>query len=192
MDAQFGSIKGVTRTRVGYTGGTKKDPTYRNLGDHTEAVQIEFDPKQVSYRKLADLFWNSHNPQDRSGSRQYMAAAFYHTEEQKRVILEARASAPSGANDKIFTQVLPASTFYPAEEYHQKYYLQGNRTLMKALEEHYPDRTDLLGSTVAARLNGYLAGHLTLEELRKALARLVDLSRAVREKILESMPDRGR
>ncbi len=63
---------------------------------------------------------------------------------------------------------------------------------MEALREAYPDRTDLLGSTVAARLNGYLAGHLTLEELREALARLVDLSRTVREKILESMPDRGR
>ena len=122
MDAQFGSIEGVTKTRVGYTGGTTKNPTYRNLGDHTEAVQIEFDPKQVSYRKLADLFWNSHNPQDRSGSRQYMTAVFYHTEEQKRVILEAQARSSSEATGKIFTQVLPASIFYPAEEYHQHYY----------------------------------------------------------------------
>ena len=192
MDAQFGSIKGVTRTRVGYTGGTKKDPTYHHLGDHTETVQIEFDPGQVPYKNLVDLFWSSHDPHDRPGSRQYMAAVFYHTEEQKRVILEARASAPSGANDKIFTQVLPASTFYPAEEYHQKYYLQGNRALMKALEEYYPDRTDLLESTVAARLNGYLAGHITFGEIREALARLVDLPRTVREKILESMPGRGR
>lgn len=173
---------------MGYTGGTKKDPTYRNLGDHTEAVQIEFDPKQVSYRELADLFWNSHNPQERSGSQQYMAAAFYHTEEQKRVILEAQARSSSGTTGTIFTQVLPASTFYPAEEYHQKYFLQGNRTLMKALEEHYPDRSDLLESTVAARLNGYLAGHMSFGEMREALDRLVDLPQMVRGKILESMP----
>jgi len=192
VDARFGSIEGVKRTRVGYTGGTKKDPTYRKLGDHTEAVQIEFDPKQVSYGELADLFWNSHNPQDRSGSRQYMAAAFYHTEEQKRVILEAQVRSSSGTTGKIFTQVLPASIFYPAEEYHQKYFLQGNRTLMKALEEHYPDRTDLLESTVAARLNGYLAGHMSFAEMRKALDRLVDLPQTVRGKILESMPGRER
>jgi len=192
VDARFGSIEGVTRTRVGYTGGTKKDPTYRKLGDHTEAVQIEFDPKQVPYRKLVDLFWSSHDPHDRPGSRQYMTAVFYHTEEQKRVILEAQARSSSGAAGKIFTQVLPASIFYPAEEYHQKYYLQGNRALMKALEERYPDRTELLESTVAARLNGYLAGHMTFGEVRGALARLVDLPRTVREKILESMPGRDR
>jgi peptide-methionine (S)-S-oxide reductase len=192
VDARFGSIEGVTRTRVGYTGGTKKDPTYRNLRDHTEAVQIEFDPKQVPYRKLVDLFWSSHDPHDRSGSRQYMAAAFYHTEEQKRVILEAQARSSSGTTGKIFTQVLPASIFYPAEEYHQKYFLQGNRTLMKVLEEHYPDRTDLLESTVAARLNGYLAGHMSFGEMREALERLVDLPQMVREKILESMPGRAR
>jgi methionine-S-sulfoxide reductase len=192
VDARFGSIEGVTRTRVGYTGGTKKDPTYRKLREHTEAVQIEFDQKQVPYRKLVDLFWSSHDPHDRPGSRQYMTAVFYHTEEQKRVILEAQARSSSGTTGKIFTQVLPASIFYPAEEYHQKYYLQGNRALMKALEERYPDRTELLESTVAARLNGYLAGHMTFGEIREALARLVDLPRTVREKILESMPGRDR
>jgi len=191
VDAQFGSIEGVTRTRVGYTGGTTKNPTYRNLGDHTESVQIEFDPEKVRYSELADLFWSSHDPGKRPRSRQYMSAVFYHTEDQKREILEARDRSLS-EGQKIFTQILPASVFYPAEECHQKYSLQKERTLMKVLDELHSDRRALFDSPAAARLNGYLAGHMTIEELGKALRDLDDLSPTAREKILDSVPNRGR
>jgi len=191
VDAQFGSIEGVTRTRVGYTGGTKHNPTYHNLGDHTEAVQIEFDPKKVPYSELADLFWSSHDPRSRPGSRQYMAAVFYHTEDQKRLLLEARDRSLSGARGKLFTQILPASEFYPAEEYHQKYSLQKERALMKVLSDLYSDRRALFDSPAAARLNGHLAAHMTLEELREALFNLDDLPPETREKLLDSVSNRG-
>ncbi|TFG92467.1 MAG: peptide-methionine (S)-S-oxide reductase [Syntrophobacterales bacterium] len=184
-------MEGVTRTRVGYTGGTTKNPTYHNLGDHTETIQIEFDPGKVSYSELADLFWSSHDPKDRPGSRQYMDAAFYHTEDQKRLILKARDRYLSEEEGKIFTKILPASAFYPAEEYHQKYSLQKERALMKVLSELYPDRQLLLDSAAAARLNGYLAGHSTLEELKRALSAL-ELPLTAREKILDSVPQRTR
>ena len=187
MDAQFGSIEGVTRTRVGYTGGTKRNPTYRNLGDHTEAVRIEFDPGKVRYSELADFFWSSHDPGSKPGSRQYMAAVFYHTEDQKRLILEARDRSLSDTKGNIFTQILPASEFYPAEEYHQKYSLQKERTMMKVLSEAYPDRQALFDSPAAARLNSYFARHITIEELREALSNLDDLPPGAREKLLDSV-----
>lgn len=104
-----------------------------------------------------------------------MAAIFYHTEDQKRVIRELRDRHLSETEGRIFTPVLPASTFYPAEEYHQKYYLQQESSLMEALGEFYPNRQAILDSAVAARLNGYLAAHLTLEELGEALRKLDDL-----------------
>ncbi len=67
----------MVRTRVGYAGGTKRNPTYYNLGDHTETIQIDYDPTYVSYRELLDIFWESHDPAARPWSRQYMAVVFY-------------------------------------------------------------------------------------------------------------------
>ncbi|MBN2398578.1 MAG: peptide-methionine (S)-S-oxide reductase [Deltaproteobacteria bacterium] len=180
-------MEGVTRTRVGYTGGTKKDPIYHDLGDHTEAVQIEFDPEKVPYGELADLFWSSHDPRRRPPSRQYMAAIFYHTDDQKQSILEARDRHVSEGEGRVFTQVLPASTFYPAEEYHQKYYLQQEPSLMRMLGELYPNRQAILDSAAAARLNGYLAAHLTFDEFREALLDLDDLPPNAREKIMNGV-----
>lgn len=116
-----------------------------------------------------------------------MAAVFYHTEEQRRLILEARDRYSSGARGKIFTQILPASEFYPEGEYHQKYSLQKERTLMKVLSELYPDRRVLFGSPAAARLNGHLAGHITLKELRDALFDLDDFSPGACETLLYSV-----
>lgn len=121
-----------------------------------------------------------------------MSAVFYHTEDQKRLILEARERSLSGAQGKIFTQILPAPEFYPAEEYHQKYSLQKERTLMKVLSDLYPDKQTLFDSPAAARLNGYFAGHSTIEDLREALSNLNDLPPGTREKLLDSVSNRGR
>ncbi len=119
-------------------------------------------------------------------TRQYMYAVFYHTEEQKRLILKSRDCSLSEEGGKIFTQILPAPEFYPAEEYHQKYSLQKERTLMKVLSELYPDRRALFDSPAAARLNGYLAGYSTFEGLKGALFDL-DLPPMTYEKILDSV-----
>jgi len=116
-----------------------------------------------------------------------MAAIFYHSEDQKRSILEARDRHLTEGGGKIFTQILPASMFYPAEEYHQKYYLQQESSLMRMLGELYPNRQAILDSAAAASLNGYLAAHLTLDELREALLDLDDLPPNAREKIMNGV-----
>jgi len=115
-----------------------------------------------------------------------MSAIFYHSEDQRKLILEARDRSLS-KGQKVFTQILPASVFYPAEEYHQKYSLQKDQDLMEMLSELYPDRQDLLDSTAAARLNGYLAAHLTFDELRETLCRIEELSPNLRERILNGI-----
>ena len=74
----------MIRTRVGYTGGNKENPTYRTLGDHTESIEVDYDPGIISYADLLKVFWRSHDPGSRSWSRQYIAAIFYHNEEQKK------------------------------------------------------------------------------------------------------------
>jgi peptide-methionine (S)-S-oxide reductase len=169
-DSRFGSIRGVVRTRVGYAGGTTKNPTYYNLGDHTETIQIDYDPAQISYEELLDVFWDSHNPAQRPWSRQYMSIVFYHNDEQKRLAMETRDREAARIQGEIFTEIVPASEFYLAEAYHQKYRLRQVPDLMQEFSVMYPDNEDFVASTAAARVNGYLGGYGTVEALQTELS----------------------
>jgi peptide-methionine (S)-S-oxide reductase len=142
------------------------------LGDHAETIQIDYDPTQISYKELLDIFWGSHNPAQRPWSRQYMSIVFYHNDEQKRLAMETRDREAAKINGEIFTEIVPASEFYRAEAYHQKYRLRQVPDLMKEFSIIYPDNDDFVDSTVAARLNGYVGGHGTFEALRAELSGL--------------------
>ena len=133
VESLFKQIKGVVETTVGYTGGTSPDPTYRQvctgITGHAEAVQVKFDPKVVSYEELLSLFWRMHDPttQNRQGpdvGTQYRSAIFYHSEEQRKAAERSKEEFDrSGVYiNKATTQIVPASTFYAAEDYHQDYF----------------------------------------------------------------------
>lgn len=162
----------MVRTRVGYAGGSKEAPTYHSLGDHTETIQIDYDPSQISYSDLLDIFWRTHNPSARAWSKQYMSAVFYHNEEQKKRAEESREREASKRGKEIQTQILPFTAFYRAEDYHQKYRLRREGILLQELERIYPAADDLVDSTAAARVNGYLGGHGTSADLKTDLNRL--------------------
>ncbi|SPF36323.1 Peptide methionine sulfoxide reductase MsrA (fragment) [Syntrophobacter sp. SbD1] len=147
----------MIRTRVGYTGGNKENPAYHSLGDHTESIEVDYDPSIISYADLLEVFWRSHDPGSRSWSRQYMSAIFYHNEEQKNLALESGKREEARTHGKIYTEILPASRFYRAEDYHQKYYLRQRPELIRELKAIYPSNEDFQDSTAAARLNSYLA-----------------------------------
>ena len=133
VEPSFSKIKGVTSTMVGFTGGRLENPTYEDVctgqTGHAEAIQVEYDPSAVSYDELLEVFWGNHDPTtlNRQGpdvGEQYRSAIFFHSAEQEAA---ARASKEklqnSGMYEKnIVTQIVPASQFYKAEEYHQKYY----------------------------------------------------------------------
>lgn len=161
-DAKFGAIPGVVRTRVGYAGGDKKDPTYHALGDHTETVQIDYDPESITYQDLLEVFWGSHDP-TRSRTRQYISIVFYHDEEQRRLAENSRDNLEKQIEDDIVTEIIPYKEFYLAEDYHQKYNLRNHNSLMEAFKEIYPDSEDLIDSTAVARANGYSAGYGRIE-----------------------------
>lgn len=154
----------MVRTRVGYAGGTTPDPTYRTIGDHTEAVQLDYDPATLGYADLLDVFWSEHRPTTPPHSRQYASRIFFLDEEQ-REIAEASVRVVSAALGRVFTTVEPLTRFYVAEDYHQKYRLRGERALCAELSAIYPDPAALRESTAAAGINGYLDGHGTLAEL---------------------------
>ncbi len=179
----------MIRTRVGYTGGTKKNPTYASLGDHSESIEIDFDPKHISYEKLLEIFWASHDPTERSWSTQYKAAIFYHNDSQKRLAIETRDREAAKRHRHIGTEILPAEDFYPAEAYHQKYRLRQDRDLMKEFNAMYPSNQDFMNSTAAARINGYLAGYGSMQSLEEELGSL-GLSPAAREKLMNIVKGR--
>ncbi len=125
--------KGVKSTQVGYTGGQLVNPTYEEVctdkTGHAEAVEVEYDPNEISYEELLDVFWNNHNPTtlNRQGPDmgvQYRSAIFYHDDEQKAIAEKSKQTLGKSGKfeNPIVTEIVPAPSFYKAEEYHQKYF----------------------------------------------------------------------
>lgn len=133
VEDAFSQLKGVKSTMVGYTGGTKADPTYKEVctgaTGHAEAIEVDFDPAQISYRELLAAFFQAHDPTtlNRQGpdfGTQYRSALFYHDADQEAAARDAVATLQKAGVFKkpIVTQIVPAAPFYRAEEYHQKYF----------------------------------------------------------------------
>jgi len=133
VEAIFRKVDGVIETTVGYTGGSTRDPSYEEVcagkTGHAETVQIIFDPNKISYVELLDIFWDNHNPttldcQGPDIGNQYRSAIFFHTPEQKAIAQTKKSELESSGQfgQPIVTEITAASTFYPAEEYHQRYY----------------------------------------------------------------------
>lgn len=134
VEDAFSRTRGVMSTIVGYTGGWLEDPTYPKVCSdktgHAEAIQVEFDPNEISYENLLDVFWSIHDPttKDRQGpdvGSQYRSMIAYHTPEQELIAtrsIEKLDKSNRFNGRKIVTELVPGSTFYKAEQYHQKYY----------------------------------------------------------------------
>jgi len=174
----------VVRTRVGYAGGTKQGPTYRDLGDHTETIQIDFDPARITYRELLDIFWAGHEPMRRSWSRQYAAIVFTHNEEQRKLAEETKTRTARDLRAPVQTEIISYSGFTLAENYHQKHSLQQYPYFLDELRRIYPSPGEFVASTSAARLNGYLGGEGSYEALIQELDGL-GLSPARRQMLRE-------
>ncbi len=148
VERTFQQVEGIESTRVGYTGGTTSNPTYKQVcrgrTGHAEAVEVTYDPDRISYEELLDVFWQSHNPttKDRQGAdfgRQYRSAIFVHGSEQEQVAQASRTNRSAELNGdrrllgllppkQIVTEIVPATTFWEAEAHHQNY-LGGRRSV---------------------------------------------------------------
>ena len=169
---------------MGYAGGSKDNPTYHDLGDHSEAIQIDYDPTLISYQELLDIFWSSHSPTARPWSRQYASIIFYHNQEQKRLAEASLDREAASGGGPIYTEIVPFDRFTLAETYHQKYRLQQDPALVREFRAIYPQDEDFINSTAAARVNGYVGGYGTLAALEAEIEDL-GLSQTAQEKLLE-------
>jgi peptide-methionine (S)-S-oxide reductase len=136
VEVEFRNTPGVTDARVGYVGGDAERPTYEEVCSgstgHAEAVEVTFDPSEISYADLVDRFWDLHDPTqvNRQGwdvGTQYRSAIFTHSPEQAEVAAESKARAQTQFSGPIATEIVPATTFWPAEEYHQQYLVKNGR-----------------------------------------------------------------
>jgi peptide-methionine (S)-S-oxide reductase len=131
MEPPFEKLTGVVSVTSGYTGGQKPNPTYEEVSagatGHAEAVEIVYDPQKVSYAQLLDVFWHNVDPTQADAQfcdhgRQYRTAIFTHDEEQRRLADESKKQVQARFPKPVVTEIVPASRFYPAEEYHQDFY----------------------------------------------------------------------
>jgi len=130
-EAIFEKFKGVKAVTSGYAGGKKPNPTYREvctgLTGHAEVIQVEYEPSVINYDQLLEIFWEAHDPttMNRQGAdegTQYRSVIFYHNEAQKKAAEAAKKLAASHFASPIVTEIVPLTTFYPAEDYHQDYF----------------------------------------------------------------------
>ena len=150
----------MLRTRVGYCGGTALHPTYRSIGDHTEAISIDYDPTQINFVDLLAHFWNGHHSQSMPFGRQYMHAVFYRNESQRALAIESldeHASSLGVSPNRITTSIVPVGEFTIAELYHQKYRIRSMDPVRVFLESTYPEVKAFADSSVGTRIN-VLAG----------------------------------
>ncbi|UCB59283.1 MAG: peptide-methionine (S)-S-oxide reductase MsrA [Thermoplasmatales archaeon] len=136
VEEAFSKVKGIIKTTVGYMGGTLKNPTYNDvctdITGHIEVIEIEYDPTIITYEKLLDIFWEIHDPTqlNRQGvdvGTQYKSVIFYYDEDQKQtaIMSKNKLGESNKYQNPIVTEIRKVETFYPAEDYHQKYYLRG-------------------------------------------------------------------
>lgn len=131
MEKPFDELKGVISTTSGYSGGHVVNPSYKQVSagntGHAESVQVEYDPSQVSYEKLLEVFWQNIDPTVKNRQfcdvgNQYRSAIFYENDEQKKLAEQSREKVKAKLKTVVFTEISPLKNFYPAEEYHQNYY----------------------------------------------------------------------
>ncbi|KAL3377912.1 hypothetical protein AABB24_004029 [Solanum stoloniferum] len=160
-EASFGCLNGIVRTTVGYSGGSKANPEYRNLGDHAESVQVEYDPRVLGFRQLLEVFWASHDSRQVFGQgpdvgNQYRSIIFTSgTEESRLAAVSKEREQSKSKSSVVITQIQQLEAFYPAEPEHQKFELKRNPFLLQ-LMGNLPEE-ELERSTLATKLNGYAA-----------------------------------
>lgn len=144
---------------MGYTGGSTPDPTYRNIGDHAEALQIDFDPQVVTFAELLAQLWKGHDPTRARRGTQYLSAIYCADDEQRALAERTGQAAALAREAPLTTSIVALGRFYRAEDYHQKYRLRRHPELVAELIGRFGGDRAMVDSTPAARLNGFIGGH---------------------------------
>lgn len=169
---------------MGYAGGSKPTPTYRSMGDHTEAIEVTYDPARISYEELLAVFWSAHQPTHEPWSRQYRSAIWPADPGQRAAAEASKAAREAELGRPLFTAIEAPTAFTAAEDYHQKYRLRQDELLEAELRARFDSEEAFYRSTEATRLNAYLGGDGTVQQLLADLEAL-GLSKEAERRLIE-------
>ena len=170
-DASYGALDGVYFTASGYAGGDKKDPSYHNLGNHTETVRISYDPEQISWSDLLDIYWESHNPNSRAASKQYSSIIFVNDSHQEKTVQKFLDKKKEITAKEVYTTTQKLDKFHEAEDYHQNYVFSQDLNLKQFRKSLLNAGERLTYSRLLTKLNAYSQGEL---EKKKMIEELED------------------
>ncbi len=162
----------MVRTEVGYAGGTSPSPTYHDLENHAEVLQVEFDPTQITFGELLEQFWVGHDPKRRTRSSQYRAILLCENESQLAIAKQSIAALEPRGNGTVETEVVLAQPFHPAEDYHQKWKLRQRHALFADLASSFESEEKLLRSFAATKLNAIVGRNMHRDDVSPLLDRL--------------------
>lgn len=155
---------------MGYAGGTTPSPTYKQMGDHTECLQIDYDPTLITFEEITRHFWSSHNSnRGNYKGRQYLSIFLYQDIDQKDAIKKIKTEIQTKNSQIIGTEIAPLDHFTIAEERHQKYYLKRYSNATQKLREHFLTEVAFTNATLVARLNSFVKGYGTLSSLKEEI-----------------------
>ncbi len=157
---------------MGYAGGAMVGPTYHDLGEHAEVLQVEFDPTQLSFEALLTMFWASHNPARDGRRSQYRSILICEDERQFALADESRSTVERTLGRKVLTEVVAGKVFYPAEGYHQKWKLRRRAALYEELARSFDSEESLVRSFAATKLNAIAGGHVSQPAIKSFAHRL--------------------
>lgn len=183
----------MIRTRVGYCGGETRSPTYDAVADHTETIEIDFDPERTSYQELLDVFFSAHDARRPTVAvgRSYRSAVFYHDDGQRRLAETACDGIVRRTGRPIATTVEPieGTRFWLAERHHQKFHAQQVHWLAGLFDSHYETTEQLVADPATTRVNAAIGGHLDLERFERDLPGL-GLPPPITERLLRRLRER--
>jgi peptide methionine sulfoxide reductase msrA/msrB len=182
-DASFGALEGVVRTRVGYAGGTTENPNYEIIGNHTETIEIDYDPEVISYRELLEIFFDSHNPYSQAYSRQYASLILYNNSEQQEIAEKMKEELEAESNREIKTEIKELDRFYLAEDYHQKFRLQ-QQVVFRDYYLAQMTMQEFIDSPAVTKVSGYLTGNGERDNIIQNIGEL-GLPTELQERLLE-------
>lgn len=169
-EARFGHLPGIVRTRVGFSGGNSPYPTPRNKKDHTETVQLDFNPEVISYHTLLNHFFLNHNPNRKKyRDREYISIILYHSEEQRQIAEKIKKEQESFKKTDIQTEITLFENFTMAENRQQKWHIKRVAKAMEELKKIYQTEEEFIHATLPARLNSHAKGYGNLEETKKEI-----------------------
>ena len=157
---------------MGYAGGHKANPTYHALGDHTEVLQVWFDPDRLGYDALLQIFWDRHDPTSPRRSTQYRPLIIAVDDAQRRAAQASRDDLETRLGERVTTEVVSDRPFYPAEGYHQKWRLRRHTAVLEDLQACFPTEAEMLASAAAAKLNAFIGGRGDPDGLAQLLPKL--------------------